>query len=334
MRHPSATAALLAAAVLGGAGLAPAAAHAGTGPAPVRAAWLPSCVDRKHDNDGDPCGHWRLLLRDGRRLTVRDAAIGKIDAAGVESRVQSTFVVSADGRVIAYERARDHRLVVRRVGGPATVLPAGLRPKGVGTDDLQIELSPTGDKLLIDYEDQPSRLPTKVVTVATGAVAELPARDDALGFSGDGGAVLAFRYRADHTTALRAYPLGDGSPVAGTPPQAVANAMLHALAPDGRTVAYLVTGDETAKRPARVRLYDLDTGDVSPAVDLPLVRGESPYALHYVPDGTLRVLTQRGDDGKPAVIRVLTADPRAGEARQIDRYTISKNAYAYFTAGE
>ncbi|MER7368446.1 hypothetical protein [Nonomuraea wenchangensis] len=334
MRHPSATAALLAAAVLGGAGLAPAAAHAGTGPAPVRAAWLASCVDHKHDDNVEPCGHWRLLLRDGRRLTVRDAAIGRIDAAGYENRDQSTFAVSADGRVIAYERARDHRLVVRRVGGPATVLPARLRPKGVGTDDLQIKLSPTGDKLLIDYEDEPARLPTKVVTVATGAVAELPARDDALGFSGDGGAVLASRYRADHTMALRAYPLGDGSPAAGTPPQAVANAMLYALAPDGRTVAWLVAGDEVTKRPARVRLYDLDTGDVSPAVDLPLARGESPYTLHYAPDGTLRVITQRGDEGKPAVIRVLTADPRAGDVRQLDRYTIGKNAYAYFAAGE
>ncbi|MEU6795821.1 hypothetical protein ABZ907_29375 [Nonomuraea wenchangensis] len=334
MRHPSATAALLTAAVLGGAGLAPAAAHAGAGPAPVRAAWLASCVDHKHDDNVDPCGHWRLLLRDGRRLTVRDAAIGKIDAAGDESRVQSTFVVSADGRVIAYERARDHRFVVRRVGGPARVLPAGLRPKGVGTDDLEIKLSPTGDKLLIDFDDPSDRLPTKVVTVATGAVAELPGRDDALGFSGDGGAVLASRYRADHTTALRAYPLGDGSPAAGTPPQAVANALLHALAPDGRTVAWLVNADEDAKRPARVRLYDLDTGDASPAVDLPLARGESPYALHYVPDGTLRVLTQRGDGGKPAVIRVLTADPRAGDVRQLDRYTISENAYAYCAAGE
>ncbi|MCK2216884.1 hypothetical protein MF672_024270 [Actinomadura sp. ATCC 31491] len=333
MRHPSAAAALLAAAVIGGAGLATApAAAARTGQAPVRAAWLASCPDKKHDTVV-PCGHWRLLLRDGRQTTVRDAAIGQIDGSGGEIRDLTTFTVSADGRVVAYERARDHRLMVRRVGGPAKALPAGLRPKGVGTDDLKIELSPTGDKLLIDYTDEPARLPTKVVTVATGKVVELPAGDDALGFSGDGDEVLTARYRSDHTTALYARPLG-GAPTSGTPPQVVANAPAHALAPDGRTVASVTTGDAAAKRPSRVRLYDLDSGDLSAAVDLPLTRGETPYALWYAADGTLHVLTQRGDEGEPAVIRVLTADPLSGDVRQSDRYSISERAYAYYAAGE
>ncbi|MGP3965942.1 hypothetical protein ACTWPT_59375 [Nonomuraea sp. 3N208] len=334
MRHPSATAALLAAAVLGGLGLVPGAAHARNGPAVARAAWIKSCYDKK-EADSYPCGHWRLLTRDGKQTMVRDAASTKIDAAGDEVRDPGTFAISPDGRVLAYERAGDHRLVVRRVaGGPARVLPKSVLPKGVGTDEIGIDLSPTGDKVLIDYYDDPARLPAKVVTVATGKITTLAAQDTMLGFSGDGDEVLAVRYQGDNTTAMYVHPLDGGAPIKSTPPQVVANALAHALAPDGKTAASFTAGDPEKKRPPRVRIYDLETGDLSASADLPVKPAALPYAPWWTADGRLNVVVHSGEDGQAAVIRVLTVDPQAQEATQTDTYTISKTRHAYVAAGE
>jgi hypothetical protein len=334
MRHPSAAAALLASAVIGGLGLVPAAAHAHSGPAMARYAWIKSCFDKKTDTTY-PCGHWRLRLSDGSLITVRDAAGAQIGAKGKKIRETSTFKISADGRVLAYERAGDHRLVVRRVsGGPATVLPRSVLPKGVGTDEIKVELSPSGDKVLIDYSDEPARLPAKVVTVATGKISTLPAGDTMLGFSGDGGEVLATRYRSDNTTGMYAYRLDGGAAIKRTPPQVVANATSHALAADGRTVAAFTEGDADKNRPPRVRIFDLGSGSVSAAADLPLKPGASPYAAWWSAGGELNVITHTGEDGQPAVVRVLTVDPESGTATRADTYTISRTTYAYMAAGE
>jgi hypothetical protein len=329
MRHSSATAAFLATAVIGALGLAPP-AHAHTGPA-AAAAWIPSCFDKKQDTTR-PCGRWRLLLRDGREVTVRDAAPAKIDKKGRKVLDAGTFALSADGRVMAYERAGDHRLVVRRVaGGPATVLARSVLPKGVGTNDIGVYLSPAGDKVLIDYRDDPARLPTKVITLATGKVTTLPAQDTVFGFGGDGDEVLAGRYRADSTTALYSYPLDGGAPTRSMPPQVIANAVSLALAADGKTVAAFTSGE---KRPPRVRIYDLETGDLSAGADLPLKPGAAPYTAWWTADGGLHAVVRSGEDGQPAVIRVLTVDPQTGDAAQTGTYTISKTRYAYFAAGE
>ncbi|TMR08264.1 hypothetical protein ETD86_48575 [Nonomuraea turkmeniaca] len=334
MRHPSATAALLAAAVLGGLGLVPAAAHARTGPEVARAAWITSCYDKK-ERDFAPCGRWRLLWRDGRQTTIRDAAITKIDSAGKETRDPSTFAISGDGKVLAYERAGDHRLVVRRAaGGPATVLPKSVRPKGLGTDVIGLDLSSTGDKVLIDYQDDPARLPAKVVTVATGKITTLPAEDTVLGFSGDGDEVLATRLQGDNTTTMYAYRLDGGAPIKSTPPQVVANALAYALAPDGKTVAVFTEGDTAKKRPPRARIYDLETGDLSAAADLPVKADALPYAPWWTADGRLNVVVHSGDERETAVIRVLTVDPQSQQTTQADKYTISKTRHAYFAAGE
>ncbi|TMR96145.1 hypothetical protein [Nonomuraea basaltis] len=334
MRHPSATAALLASALIGGLGLVPAAAHARTGPAVARAAWIKSCYDKK-EGSTYPCGQWRLLLPDGGQIAVPGAAGTKIDRTGAKTRDMSTFLISADGRVLAYERAGDHRLVVRRVaGGPATALPESVLFKGVGSEELGIALSPTGDKVLIDYFDEPARLPSKVVTVATGKVTTLPAADTLHGFSGDGDEVLATRHRSDSTTGMYAYRLDGTGAIKRTPPQVVVNALSYALAPDGRRVAAFTEGDTGTKRPPRVRIYDLETGDLSASGDLPSKPGTLPYAAYWNADGRLKVIVHSGDDGQPAVVRVLTVDPESRHATQTDKYTIGKSRYAYFAAGE
>ncbi|MEV1177512.1 hypothetical protein [Nonomuraea sp. NPDC049784] len=327
MRHPSAIAALLASAVIGGLGLTPGTAHAQAGPPAARAAWITSCHDKKDDIDY-PCGHWKLIMRDGRQVVVRDAAGTKSGAKDDTA----PFAISADGRVMAYQRARDHRLVVRRVaGGPAKLLPKSAVVKGAGS--LFVTLSPTGDKVMIDYGDEPMRWPIKVITVATGKTTTLPLGDSALGFSGDGDEVLTSRNLSDNTTRLAAYRLGGGS-IKRTPPQVVWGAYANALAPDGRTLAAFISGDTDKNKPPRVRTYNLETGELSAGADLPLEPDAETEAAWWSPDGRLHMTVRRGDDGKAAVVRVLTVDPESGKATQTDKYTISKTRYESVEAGE
>ena len=333
MRQTSATAALLATAVIGGLGIIPTAAHAQAGSSEARAVWIKSCDDKKNDTTY-PCGHWQLIMRDGRKIAVKDAAATGVDGKGRKADDTGLFAISGDGRVIAYERARDHRIVVRgTTGGPVKVLAASLVPKRYGTDPLALYLSPKGDKVLIDYTDDQERIPGKVVTVATGKVAQLPAKDTVKGFSGDGGEVLLQHDARDNTSSLVAYR-GDGTSVKRTPPQVVANAALTALAADGKTVAVIVSGDVDAKKAPRLRIYDLETGDLSTGVDLALKPGQTPYLARWTGDGRLTALVRSGDDGSTAVVRELTVDIGTGAVTRTDRYTISKARYTFSAAGE
>ncbi|MEV6154593.1 hypothetical protein AB0L53_29990 [Nonomuraea sp. NPDC052129] len=333
MRHTSATAALLATAVIGGLGIIPSAAHAQAGPSEARAAWIRSCNDKKSDT-AYPCGHWQLVMRDGGKVVVKDAAAAGIDGKGKNSDMSGVFAVSGDGRVIAYERARDHRIVVRgATGGPVKVLAASLVPKKYGTGPLVLYLSPTGDRLLIDANDESDRVPGKVVTIATGKIVQLPAKDTLVGFSGDGGEVLAQRSVGDNTTALITYR-ADGTSVKRTPPQVVANAAITALAADGKTLAVFAAGNEETKKPPRLRIYDLETGDLSAGVDLALKPGQTPYTARWTPDGRLIAVVQSGDEGSTAVVRVLTVDTTSGGVTQADKYAVSKSRYTFTVAGE
>ncbi|HUR09705.1 MAG TPA: hypothetical protein VM347_44715 [Nonomuraea sp.] len=333
MRHTSATAALLATAVIGGLGIIPTAAHAQAGSSEARAVWIKSCDDKKNETTY-PCGHWQLIMRDGGKIAVKDAAAIGIDGKGRKADHAGLFAISADGRVIAYERARDHRIVVRgTTGGPVKVLAASLVPKRYGTDSLGLYLSPKGDKVLIDYTDDQERVPGKVVTIATGEVVRVPAKDEIGGFSADGSEVLAKDYKADNTSALIAHR-ADGTSIKRTPPQVVANAAITALAADGKTVAAIVSGDEDTKKAPRLRIYDLETGDLSAGVDLALKPGQTPYLARWTEDGRLTALVQSGDDDTTAVVRVLTVDVRTGAVAQTDMYSISKTRYAFSAAGE
>ncbi|KAB8193122.1 hypothetical protein FH608_022660 [Nonomuraea phyllanthi] len=318
MKHPSMAAALLAPAVIAGLGLGAGAAHARTGAPAARAAWVKTCSSKKSPID-HPCGGWRLIMRDGRQVVVRGAA-------GTED---SAFAISADGRVMAYERAGDHRLVVQPVaGGPARPLP-----KAVGGGSVSLMLSPTGDKVSIDRAYSSRGGPAKVVTVATGHVATLPRGDIVLGFSGDGDEVLTQRVLSDNTTRLAAHALAGGS-VKRTPPQVVAGAVAFALAADGHTVAAFSWGDADRKRPPRVRTYDLRTGELSASAGLPLESDTEVHAAWWDAGGRLHASVRRGGGGETTVVRVLTVDPESGRVTQNDRYSVSKSAYASVTAGE
>ncbi|MGR6916844.1 hypothetical protein ACU635_21605 [[Actinomadura] parvosata] len=331
MRHSSMIAALLAPAVIGTLGLTTP-AYARAAPPAARAAWIKSCYDKKRQ-DTDPCGAWRLRLRDGGQATVPGAATRGVTGKGREAHLASTFAVSGDGRVLLYERARDHRLVVRPVsGGPAKVLPEDARPKGIGSDEMAVRLSPSGERVLIDYYDADDRLPSKVITVATGETATVPAAYGVLGLSAAGDEVLATRLAGDNTTTLYALRPGGGS-TRRTPPQVIANAGAWALAADGTTVAALVQGDAERKEPARIRTYDLATGELSEGVDVPAGRHFEPSSAWWDGDLLRATYTRTASTGNSAVVRVLTVDPGTGRIEQDDQYKIGEN-YAFAAAGE
>ncbi|NUP82574.1 MAG: hypothetical protein HOV96_34050 [Nonomuraea sp.] len=317
MRHPSAAAALLASAVIGGLGLPAAAASASAGSPEARAAWVPSCYD---DEQGEQyaCGPWHLIMRDGRRLTVRDTFGVRIGAKGGKVRASGAFAISGDGRTIAYERVRDHRVVVRSAaGGPVRELPGALSPSSARTKGLTLILSHTGHRILV------ARAGTRrVLTLATGRITELPATGDPQGFSGDGDEVYATRDLSDSTKWLYAYGL-DGSVIKKSAPQFVANAFATALSPDGHTVAAVSSGTLDRKRPPRLRTYDLETGRLSEAVDLPVTADSPPFAAVWTPDGKVVVHAYSSDYGKPSVVRVLTVDPGTGEAARTDTYKVA-----------
>ncbi|WP_113700915.1 TolB family protein [Nonomuraea lactucae] len=333
MRHPSASAPLLLAAVLGGLGTVPA-AHASTGPPAARAAWIKSCTDKKTDT-ARPCGHWRLVMRDGRTLAVRDAAVTRVGGNGERTREEGRFAVSGDGRVIAYERAGDHRIVVRRAaGGPVTVLPESLVPKDAGTEGIAFQLSPSGDRVMVDRLDDAAVMPTKVVTVATGRIVRFPGRDEHPSFSADGDEILARRHHRDNTTSMVAHRLGGGS-TRRTPPQVVANAANEALAADGRTVALFVAGNADRGKAPRLRIYDLETGELSAGVDLALKPDAEPSHMSWTAGGALTAtFVPRDEHGGSAVVRVLTVDVGSGAVTRADAYSASRTAYAYHVAGE
>ncbi|MFI6923244.1 hypothetical protein ACIBIZ_25110 [Nonomuraea spiralis] len=314
MRQSSVAAALLAPAVIGGPALPAAAAPASTGPPQARAAWVSSC-----DDGTSPCGPWRLIMRDGRTITVGDTA------ARAKGRATGLFALSGDGRTIAYQRARDHRLVVRAAaGGPVRQLPASLP---AGGEDTTLHLSAAGDRVLVGRRGH-----ADVLTLATGRIARLTVKGDPAGFSGDGDEVLTTRGLSDGTKWLYAYAL-DGRTVKASAPQFVANAYTVALSPDGHTVAAFSYGNQD-RRPPRLRTYDLETGRLSDGVDLPLTSRTPPSHARWTPDGRLLAYAYDSDSTKSPVVRVLTVDPSSGQASRTDTYKAGAGHHTIVFPGE
>ena len=166
MRLTSATAALLASAVLAGAVAAPASAHTRTGPSPARAVWIKAC-------GGNPCGHWRLKLRDGRTITVPDAAATEVDARGRRTTDTGVFAVSGDGRTVLYERAPITAWSsARSRAAPAPRCPARWRPGAPPRSPCSCH--PRGPGAGRPRGRAQDGVPTKVFTVGTGRTTELP----------------------------------------------------------------------------------------------------------------------------------------------------------------
>ncbi|MFI6495843.1 TolB family protein [Nonomuraea typhae] len=330
MRHSSAAAAVVVAAVVAAPlGASPAAADTRAASREARAAWAPYCEDRS--GNGYPCGQWRLIMRDSRTVIVRDALTRAADGDGAPLYGEAPFAVSADGRWIAYVRASDHRMVVRRAaGGPVTELPASLTPKSRGTGDMTLRLSPRGDRLVIDHTT--GRRPGTIVTVKTGATVNIPAGEVPQTFSADGDELLTARNLSDNTMVLTVRRLDGGAPVKRRPPQAVAAASVFALAADGRNLAALTPGDYDGAGPPRMREYDLVGDELGPSIKVAVKRGYHPAVAHYRDGDRLAVLAYE-DESPAGHAQLIDLETATGAVTQRDHYPVKKNRYTVRLAG-
>ena len=294
---------------------APEATAAGAPGDPVRYAFVRRCTE---DGTPTPCGPWRLRMRSGRTVRHPDARVHPRTARGAKvANRTAPFAISGDGGTVAYFRG-DDRLVVRRIGGPVRALP--YRPDG--TDLVTLYLSGDGGRLAAETGGDPERRPAVVYDTATGAVAlRLPGSLVFQGFGGENGtAVLTAAPRGDTVTRLAAFG-PDGVPLFDVaPPRAVADNGPYALAPDGRTVAFVDDGERAA-----LGLYDARAGTLR-RIPLRLAADDIVDGLGWSGETLVTVRLSRLG-GRQDTIRVLQVDTATGAARVRESYTIGGDVY-------
>ncbi|WP_248961901.1 hypothetical protein [Sphaerisporangium perillae] len=283
-----------------------------------------------------PCGPWRVTLRNGKTVTLSDATVyPRTDHGKVDKESAAPFAISGDGTRVVYFRKSDRKLVWQDLPtGRAHSLPGASAkvPKGVGMSDVDPTLSPDGDAVLIDYNDESGKLATLVVHLGSGEVAKLPGGDTVQGFSPDGRRILLSHFTGDNTTELAVYDTDGGEGESREVPQVVSNNSPIALADDGVTVAVVIS--PTSGKP-RLRQYDLSTDAVSPAIDIDVPAAESPYRIDWDDSGKLTLWHLRSNDND-TVTRATASriDPSNGDLKKVDSFKVRTNAWTWWLPGE
>ncbi|MEV0971407.1 hypothetical protein [Microtetraspora glauca] len=316
----------------------PTAAEAKTGAASaasaqIRYAWVKSCPKKDYTV---PCGSWTLALRDGKTRKLTDARVNPVTASGkVDKDMVSTLAISGDGQNVAYFRKSDNKLVVRDLAANRVrVLPgkAALVPKGIGMGDVAATLSPDGDSVVIEYQDDAGKLPSLLVDMNAGKVTKIRANVDVQGFSPDGHHILASRYTSENTTELVVFDESGATTGRKVVPQVIANNMPQALANDGNTVAVMIS---TSGGKQRVRVYDLASDTVGDAVNVNTPKNESPHRLSWDDSDNLTLWQLRNDaEGNTTGIVRRSLDPTSGATKKADTFTITSKMYMWWLPGE
>jgi hypothetical protein len=301
----------------------------------VRYAWLNSC--RKGEFSW-PCGSWKLTLRSGKTVTLKDAAINPRGADGkVDKGSNAPLTISGDGSRVVYFRKSDGKLVWKNVaGGPSRALPgkAAKVPKGLGMADVSAKLSRDGDRIAIDYSDNTGLLPTLLVDLRGGGTAKLPGADVVQGFSPDGTHVLTTSFTEDNTTGFTVYDTDGNAGESRVVPQVVSNNAPIALADDQVTVGLVISSLIGTQKP-RLRQYDLSTDAISPAFDLALPAGEAPYRLYWDENGKLIVWgVHANDDGLADRATARLVDPSTGDLTKVDSFRMKPDVWTWWLPGE
>ncbi|WP_214409830.1 hypothetical protein [Sphaerisporangium fuscum] len=300
----------------------------------VRLAWVAGCTKK---GEQGPCGPWRLVLRGGKTVALADALVRPLDADGkVDTTATAPLAVSGNGRRLVYVRKSDHRLVWKDLGGArAHLLPGRTSkvPKGLGMPDVDLALSPDGDRLLIDYADASDKLPTLIIPLRGGHVAKLPGGEAVQGFSPDGRHLLAARITSDNTTRFVVYDTEGKQVESREVPQVVSNNSPVALADDGVTVGVVVS--PASGRP-RLRQYDLSSDTVSPAVTLHVRSDETPIQLAWDKSGGLTLWTAhaKSNDAPTSRVTASTVDPADGRLIRVDSFRVKPSMFDWKTPGE
>ncbi|MBB4913318.1 hypothetical protein [Streptosporangium saharense] len=300
---------------------------------PVRYAWIKSCA--KGDRTV-PCGKWTLTLRSGRTVKLDDARVNPRRPNGtVDREAGTTFAVSGDGRVVNY--LKGDILVVRDVAsGKVTPLPgrAATLPRGLDQASLDTVLSEDGSAVVVDYLDDSEHLPSLLVDLRSGKIATLPSKINMLGFSPDGRHLLVSRYTDDSTTEFAVFDGGGRVTASRVVPQIVANNSPVALANDGTTTAFVVTGALTKK--ARLHTYSLASDRVSAAVPLGISVNDGAQRLSWDSAGTLTLWTgfTEGHGGQVTSAAKRTVNARTGAVRVVDSFPIRNAPWSWWLPGE
>ncbi|MER6949384.1 hypothetical protein ABT294_35775 [Nonomuraea sp. NPDC000554] len=305
-------------------GAAPAAGQTGVAAEPhhahdsIRYASIKGCSTK--DGALKPCGKWRLVLHDGMKRLLPDAQTVALDAKGRPADYNAApIAVSGNGRRVAYF-TKSGRLAVRTLGGGVKLLAKNALPR-VAQYDVTLKMSDDGAKLAAALGgDKPKA--TRLFDTATGELlGTVPAGETPLGFSADGGELLASADGGESVTDLTAYSDTGERLLKATPPQVVSANGPQALSGDGRTVANVIT----SRKPELV-LWDMQTDQVTrkkiklPAGDLMMVdwTGETQVTLHL----------QNG-----STITIVQIDTETGAVRQRDRYTFLKDTFVFAACG-
>ncbi|MEV5408663.1 hypothetical protein AB0K60_07475 [Thermopolyspora sp. NPDC052614] len=276
-----------------------------------------------------PCGGWRLAMRGGGTVRLPDARTTPRDARGKVRKEQAApIAVSGDGTTVAYFRKSDDRLVVRRLGGEAVVVP-NAPAKGVGMDDLALYLSRTGDRLAVEVAGGPRKRPTLVYDLSEpdAGPGEIPRT---LAFQGFGDeSALAAELSGDDITRLVTFPADDEPKVAVRPPRVVADNAPYGLAPDGTTVAFFSGSGGTAA----LRLYDLETGAITRGIPVRLDGADLPEVVTWTGENQVTAHVSRIAEGGRTDMRVLQIDTETGGVSTRDSYTIRADAFTYAARG-
>ncbi len=297
----------------------------------VRYAWIKSCPKKDYTI---PCGKWMLTLRSGKTVKLADARVNPRQANGKVDKDSSTvFAVSGDGRFVNYFKG--DKLVVRDVNsGKVRPLPgkAAVLPRKLGQNDVDTMFSPDGSIVVVDYFDDPEKLPTLVVNLKSEKTTKLPSKNSVLSFSPDGQHLLTSRFTDDNTTEFVVFDTDGKETASQVVPQIVSNNSPVALADDGSTVALVVTG---ASNKPRLRTYDLASDTVSDAVPLGIPKNEGAQRLYWDPAGTLTLWTGRSDsqgDVTSAVKRTVNA--QTGSTHKLDSFAIKNSPWTWWLPGE
>ncbi|MFI6481555.1 hypothetical protein ACIBH1_26735 [Nonomuraea sp. NPDC050663] len=304
--------ALAAALILGSGSLVnPAAAPA----IQARYAGLTTCAKPKRHI----CGPWRLWLKGGATLPLRDAQVRSFDEKGRKLALRAPIAVDAYGRFAAYFKTSTRRLAVRDLHTRKVVsIPgtAGATPRGLLMHELDLAVSPHGRYVVVD--PVPGTRTTTVIETATGKTWSLPDYARVRGFSPDG-RLLQLQLDFEESVAYRpgdAVPSG-GATVTGWVGLRDGGTQLAGVSREGRTTF--------------VRFYAASTAmEHRNPVRLTLPRGHEPRHLDWTSSGKLLLLSLK----QPGSYVSRSIDPATGKIKVVDSFGISTHTWDVHLAGE
>ncbi|MGW5681625.1 TolB family protein [Nonomuraea sp. NPDC003754] len=301
----------------------------------VRYGWVAACAKKDYTV---PCGPWHLALGNGKDVQLKDAVVHPTVAGGkIDKEASAPVAISGDGRLVGYFRAADRKLVIRDLAsGSVKALPgtAALAPKSTGMLGVDPTFSPDGRRLVIDYYDDPGKLPSLLVDLKTNAIHKIPGSETVQGFSPDGSHLLTTRGTDDNTTELAVYDESGTEVQSRVVPQVVANNAPIGLADDGVTVGLVIVSPQTNGK-TRLRTYDLSADAVSDAVTLRLPAGESPSRLVWNTSGDVTLWTVTSDaEGNTSKAIKRALNPETGATSVRDSFRIKSGVWTWWLPGD